>query len=245
MQRRIVAIIQARVGSTRLPGKVLADLGGATALSRVIHRTRRATLLDEVIVATSVSPADAAVAAECDHLKTCCFRGSEHDVLDRYYQAALDCAADVIVRITADCPLIDPVLIDDLLSAFLSSNCDYASNALPHRYPRGLGVEAFTSEALLRAWNNATQPYERVHVTPHFYQNPQNFRVLSVAAEADFSRHRWTLDTPEDLKLIRAIYSRFGNHDDFHWRDVLDLLEREPHLAEINSHVPQKALQEC
>lgn len=245
MRQRVAAIIQARMSSTRLPGKVLADLGGATVLARVINRVKRAQRLDLVIVATSSSPADDLVAAECERLTTRFFRGNEHDVLARYYHAALDCNAEIVVRITADCPLIDPTLIDELVSRFLASGCDYASNALPHRYPRGLGVEAFTSAALLRAWRAATQPYQRVHVTPHFYENSRQFRVLNVRAESDFSQYRWTLDTPEDLELIRAIYSHFGNHDDFHWRDVLDLFQREPHLAQINSNVLQKALQEC
>ncbi len=245
MSRRIVAIIQARMGSTRLPGKVLADIGGATALARVLRRGSRATALEEIVVATSTNPADQAIVDECARLNVRCFRGSEQDVLERYYQAATYFAGDAIVRITADCPLIDPELLDQLVDSFLSSGCDYASNALLARYPRGLGAEVFTIDALFRAQKEANLTYERVHVTPYFYEHPELFRICSVIGATDHSHHRWTLDTPEDLEFIRAIYSRFNNRDDFSWREVLDVIAREPHLAEINCQVRQKELQEC
>lgn len=243
--RGTLAIIQARMGSTRLPGKVLADLGGASALSRLVSRTRRSTFVNGIVVATSANPADEAIVAECASLDVPCFRGSEEDVLDRYYHAARYYAAESVVRITADCPLLDPELLDELISAFLNTSYDYASNALPPRYPRGLGAEIFTAEALSRAWQNATQAYQRVHVTPYFYQNTHLFRLLCVVGKTDYSHHRWTLDTVEDLALIRSIFSRFPNRDDFSWREVLELVKREPHLSEINSHVLQKELQEC
>ncbi|HTM17606.1 MAG TPA: glycosyltransferase family protein [Terracidiphilus sp.] len=243
--RGTLAIIQARMRSTRLPGKVLADLGGASALARVVNRTRRSSLVTQVVVATSTILADEAIVNECASLDVPCFRGSEDDVLDRYYQAARYYAAESVVRITADCPVLDPGLLDELISAFLNTACDYGSNALPPRYPRGLGAEIFTGEALSRAWQNANQAYQRVHVTPYFYQNTHLFRLLCVVGKTDHSHHRWTLDTAEDLALIRSIYSRFQNRDDFSWEEVLELVEREPQLSKINCHVLQKQLQEC
>lgn len=241
---RVVAIIQARMGSTRLPGKVLKDLGGETVLARVVNRTRRATLLDEVVVATSILPADDAIARECERLKVAYFRGDEADVLDRYYRAAQQFAADAIVRITADCPLIDPELIDATIRSSLDQKADYASNSLARTYPRGLDVEVINADALARAWSAAKEDYQRTHVTPYLYQNPELFKVISIAGEVDHSRYRWTLDTTEDLELLRAVYKHFGNRDNIRWIEVLDLMEARPELASLNSQVRQKALRE-
>ncbi len=241
---RVVAIIQARMGSTRLPGKVLKDLGGETVLARVVNRTRRAGLLDEVVVATTIQPHEEAIVQECGRLSVACFRGDEVDVLDRYYRAAQNFSADAVVRITADCPLIDPELINATVRAFLDQKPDYASNSVVVTYPRGLDVEVFTAEALGRAWRSAKEGYQRAHVTPYLYENPALFRVLSLTADADYSGYRWTLDTAEDLEVIRAIYGRFGQSDQFGWREVLTLMQEQPELAELNSHVRQKALRE-
>lgn len=241
---KITAIIQARMGSTRLPGKVLKDLQGETALARVLARLRRAATIGEVIVATSNTPGDDVIVAECKRLKTNAFRGEENDVLDRYYQAAQFSKAEVVVRITADCPLIDPELVDETVTRFLQERPDYASNALVRTYPRGLDTEVFSMQALEIAWREAAQPYQRAHVTPYIYQNPERFKVLAVKAEQNYGDLRWTLDTEPDLAFLRAVYSRFGGRDTFGWRDVLRLLEREPSLSEINRHVAQKALHE-
>jgi len=232
------------MSSTRLPGKVLKDLGGETVLARVVNRTRRAALVDEIVVATSVLPADDDIARECEALKVACFRGDELDVLDRYYRAAQEFAADVIVRITSDCPLIDPDLIDATVRSRFDQKADYASNALVRSYPRGLDVEAFTADALARAWSSATEKYQRIHVTPYLYETPKSLKVISTAGEIDHSQYRWTLDTPEDLELIRAIYKHFGNRDNMRWLDVLHLMETQPELAALNSHVRQKAMRE-
>lgn len=241
---KVVAIIQARMGSTRLPGKVMKDLGGATVLARVVNRTRRAKLLDQVVVATSTAPGDDVIVEECRRLGVPWFRGDEQDVLDRYYQCARQFEADAVVRITSDCPLIDPELIDATVQRFLEEKPDYATNGLPVSFPRGLDVEVLSAEALGRAWREAQQPYERVHVTPYFYEKQGRFRVASISAARDFGDQRWTLDTAEDFELIRAIYHQFGNHDEMRWQDVLKLLEREPELLALNAHVRQKTLQE-
>jgi spore coat polysaccharide biosynthesis protein SpsF len=239
---KIVAIIQARMGSTRLPGKVLMDLGGETVLARVLGRLRRAIMIEEIVVATTDSAADDAIIRECERLEASCFRGSEDDVLDRYYEAARMFAAEAVVRITSDCPVIDPDLVDETIRVFQLQCGDYCSNSFPRTYPRGLDIEVFSMNALEQGWRHAYQPYEREHVTPYFYEHPELFRLVSHQGQIDYSRYRWTLDTEEDLELLREIYARFGNKDDFSWREVIQLMEREPELAELNSHVIQKTL---
>jgi spore coat polysaccharide biosynthesis protein SpsF len=239
---RVVAIIQARTRSSRLPRKALLDIGGATMLERVVRRTRRASLLNDVVVATTVEPDDVAIVTECDRLAAPVFRGSENDVLDRYYRAALTFKAEAVVRITSDCPLIDPSIIDKVVRAFADQSPDYASNSLTRTYPRGLDVEVMTIEALARARSQATEHYQRAHVTPYICQRPDLFRLLSVTGDGDYSDLRWTVDTDKDLALVRAIYERFDNDDSFPWRDVLTLLADEPGLREINRDVRQKPL---
>ena len=238
---RVVAIIQARMGSTRLPGKVMKDIGGETMLARVVWRARRAKLLDEVVVATTNKAVDAPIVSECTKLGVPVFRGDEQDVLDRYYRSAQANRAEAIVRITSDCPLIDPEIIDDVVRAFLKTKPDYASNTF---FPRGLDVEVITMASLERAWHESNKSYHRVHVTPYIYQNRDLFRLLSVKAEEDYSSYRWTVDTREDLNFVRSVYGRFDNQDTFGWHDVLKVLDREPELVELNHHILQKKLEE-
>jgi len=239
---KITAIVQARMGSSRLPGKVLLDLGGETVLARVVRRLLRARLLDDVMVATTDSAADDAIAGECERVAVSFFRGSEDDVLDRYWKAAKVCQADAVVRITSDCPLIDPQVVDEAISAFRDRSVDYASNTIVRTYPGGLDTEVFSRAALERAWVEAGKSYEREHVTPYFYEHPELFRIASVCSRTDCSRFRWTLDTAEDLQLIRKIYSSFGNQDSFGWQEALALMERKPELGNLNSHISQKSL---
>ena len=239
---RIVAIIQARMGSTRLPGKVLSDLCGETVLARVVSRVRQCRYVNEVIVATSVDPADNAIVQECCRHDVCAFRGSECDVLDRYYWAAQRARADAVARITADCPLIDPDVSDKTIQAFVAQQADYASNVLQRTYPRGLDTEVMTIAALGSAWKDAWDPCQREHVTPFLYQHPDRFGLVSVTGERDYSNYRWTLDTAEDLQFLRAVYERCAKPSHLRLREVLRILEREPNLAEINQHVRQKAI---
>lgn len=240
---QVLAIIQARMGSTRLPGKVLAEIEGRPMLWHVLQRTQAAESLDQVLVATTTEPADDLIVSFCREHGMVCFRGSEKDVLDRYYRAARLHRAQVIVRITSDCPLIDPEIVDKTVRQFMVEQPDYASNCLVRTYPRGLDTEVLTFRALEVAWSEASQSYERAHVTPYLYQNPERFKVLSVMGNKDYSFYRWTVDTPEDLEFVRAVYARFAGGG-FLWNDVLRLLEREPALAEINRSVAQKALHE-
>ena len=222
----------------------MLDMGGDTVLARVIARVKRASTIGEVMVATSDGAGDDVIVAECKRLATKVFRGDEKDVLDRYYRAAQFSRAEVVVRVTADCPLLDPEVADSTVSAFLEQRPDYASNTMVRTYPRGLDTEVFTMTALERAWREASEAYQRAHVTPYFYQNPERFRLLAVKGPEDFSGLRWTLDTPEDLAFLRAVYARFPGRDDFGWLDVRSLLEREPQLLELNRDVAHKDLHE-
>lgn len=238
---KIVAIIQARMGSTRLPGKVLLDLIGEPILVRVVSRSQRAMALDEVIIATTVDPKDEAIVKLCSSRGWNYFRGSEEDVLDRYYQTAKRYNVDVIVRITSDCPLIEPEIIDLVVREYLHDrSLDYVSNTLsPRTFPRGLDVEAFTFEALERAWREDRNPAWREHVTPYIYRHPEKFRLKAVTNGKNLSHLRWTVDTLKDLEFVCRIYNYFG-HDRFTWREVLALLEKHPEWLEINKDVVQK-----
>jgi spore coat polysaccharide biosynthesis protein SpsF len=240
---KISAIIQARVGSTRLPGKVLKNLCGKTVLAQVVARAGLAERLDNIVVATTTEGRDDAVAAEASRLGVDCFRGSETDVLDRYYKAAMLSGADIVVRITSDCPLYDGHLLDEMLDAYDPAACDYLSNSIERTYPRGLDTEVFSFAALAKAHAEATEDYEHEHVTPYFYRHPDRFRLKNHAQPKDFSHLRWTLDTPEDWAFIAAVYDRlYSGNPDFATADILRLLEREPDLVAINAHVRQKAL---
>jgi spore coat polysaccharide biosynthesis protein SpsF len=234
------------MGSSRLPGKVLMDLAGQTVLERVARRIQCCKYVDEVVVATSILPVDDDIAATCRQIDVPVFRGSESDVLDRFLKAAYAHRADICVRITADCPLIDPGVSDEIIRCFGQANppVDYASNKIPQSYPRGLDTEVFTLAATERAWQNASLPYEREHVTIYIYEHPDQFKLLSITSDVDRADWRWTLDTLEDLKFIRQIYARLGSATRFSWRDIIALLEQEPTLRNINQHIAQKPVHE-
>jgi spore coat polysaccharide biosynthesis protein SpsF len=232
------------MGSTRLPGKVLKEIQGCTMLQRVFQRTRQAKLLDDVVVVTSTLAADDAIVAECSRMGAPYFRGSDDDVLDRFYQAMLQYRPAAIVRITSDCPLIDSSVIDLTIREFMEKAPDYASNSIIRCFPRGLDTEVMTAAVLERAWREADQPWQRIHVTPYIYQNPQIFRMLPVTADCDLGALRWTVDTPEDLEFVRAVYAALRNTENFDWHDVLEVLRCHPELAEINAAIVQKATHE-
>ncbi len=239
---RTVAIIQARTGSERLPGKVLLPLLGEPMLVHVVRRVSRAKSLDATVVATTTLSADDAIDELATREGWRISRGSETDLLDRYRQAAKANDADVVVRITSDCPLIDPTLIDDVVSARDKANADYASNSLePRTYPRGLDVEAMTIGALEAADHDDTDPRSREHATPWIYRHPDRFTIVPVRSKVDLSAHRWTVDTPEDYDLVRRIYDALGR-DDFSWRDALAVVDAHPEWSELNRHIRQKAV---
>jgi spore coat polysaccharide biosynthesis protein SpsF len=254
---KIIAIIQARMSSSRLPDKVLLDIAGQPMLSRVYQRTRQAELIDEVVVATSTNPADDPIQILCETCSFPFFRGSEFDVLDRYYQASRLHQAGIIVRITADCPVIDPGVINHTIRSFLGRDSkdstvtlpyDFAANRLPppwHRtYPIGLDTEVCTFDALQTAWTEALESHQREHVMPFFYEQPERFRILHVTHDPDYGSLRWTVDTPQDLEFIRRVYDHLPDQDHFSWLDILDLSKQHPELVQINMKVQHKHYQD-
>ena len=244
--QRVVCIIQARMGSSRLPGKVLRDLCGYPMVGWVARRSGRAALVDQVVVATTRSAQDDPVAVFCHQAGIACFRGDEFDVLDRYYQAALDQQADIVVRLTADCPLNDPQLIDATVETLVREKLDFTANRLPppyqRTYPIGLDVEAATFRALEMAWNDARERFEREHVMPYLYNPDHGFNIRVLHADRDLGHYRWTVDTPEDYLFITTVMKRMGCREDFSWLDVVNLLEKEPELMEINAGVRHKTM---
>ncbi len=237
---KTVAILQARMGSTRLPGKVLTDLCGEPVISRVVTRAARTKGIDEVVVATTTLPADEALASYCRSRGWAAYRGSPDDLTDRYYQAATLHKAETVIRMTCDCPMIDPELSERVIRFFRDNPLDYASHGgPPQTFPRGVDTEVFTFAALERAWKEDKNPAWREHATPYIYKHPELFRVGGLVNDVDYSRHRWTVDTPEDLAFVRKVYEAFG-HDRFTWREAIALLDKHPDWLEINRSVIQK-----
>ncbi|NLJ17763.1 glycosyltransferase family protein [Globicatella sulfidifaciens] len=242
---KIGAIIQARMGSTRLPEKVMKNLQGKTVLEHVIERVKQSKLIDEIIIATTTHERDAVIESEALRCGVKAFRGSEDDVLSRYYYAAKENKLDVVIRITSDCPLIDPGVLDEIINYYMKNKFDIVSNAgsdlLSRTYPRGLDTEIFSFEVLENAFNNAKEKYQREHVTPYIYEMTRH--VFYYKNSVDYSKYRWTLDTDEDLKLITEIYRKLyrGKHN-FYLSDVVGLFEKYPELNNINAHVEQKKI---
>ncbi|HEX5450786.1 MAG TPA: glycosyltransferase family protein [Candidatus Limnocylindrales bacterium] len=236
-----MAVVQARMTSARLPGKVLEPILGSPMLGHIMRRVARSTRVDDVVVATTVEAEDDPIVDLAAQEGWVLVRGSRDDVLDRYVQAAREMKADIVVRITSDCPLIDPDLVDAVVAA-LGSGIDYASNTLePRTYPRGLDCEAMTRSALERASREDDRPAWREHVTPYIYRHPDRFRLRRVANEEDESSHRWCVDVPEDLKLVRSIYGVIGP-DATSWREALAACAAHPEWATINAAVRQKTV---
>lgn len=237
-----MAIIQARMGSSRLPGKVLADVEGQPMLWHVVRRVRQAACLDEVVVATSIQPGDDAIAEFCRFMGVAHFRGSESDVLDRYYQAAIEHQASAVVRITADCPLIDPWVIERVVAEFAAHDCDYAANIIQRSYPHGLDTEVCKFAALSIAWRDAKAAPEREHVTPYL-RDSGRFSLHNVEAGVKLAPgyYRWTVDEASDLAFVRAVYRCLGTTPVFSWRTVVELLEAHPELAALNAAVHHEA----
>ena len=235
---RKVAIIQARSTSTRLPGKCLLRLYSKTVLEHIIDRLKRVPSLDGICVATTANDGDDAIVETARKAGTSVYRGSEEDVLDRFYQAARQERADVICRITSDDPLKDPGVIEKVMQEFLNNGCDYASNTLKPTYPEGIDVEVFSRGALEKAWREGKLPSEREHVTPYIWKHPKLFKLISVEYDKDLSKLRWTLDYAEDWVFIQQVYD-FLYPDDkaFFMKDVLRLLEERPYLKNINAGI--------
>lgn len=234
----ISAIIQARMGSTRLPKKVLKNIENKPMLWHIIQRVKKAELVDKIIIATTIKEEELPIAGVAEKTRVDFFRGSENDVLDRYYRAAKKYKAKVIVRITADCPLIDPRIVDKVVKYFLENDFDYVGNTLKRTYPDGLDTEVFSYRALEKAWREAKKSSEREHVTSYIWNHPQMFKLSNVENNKDFSYMRWTVDEERDLKFVREIYKRlYKKGKIFYMRDVLKLLKRYPELMDINKNI--------
>lgn len=268
---KVIAIIQARMKSSRLPGKVLMDIQGKPMLTRVMERVHLAKNISHTVIAITSEPDDDPLAEYCQNEGLAFYRGSMHDVLDRYYQAAKTACADVVVRLTSDCPLLDPDLIDETISIFMGQTgsratwapvgdsehlpppvnpsfpWDFAATRLPppweRTFPIGLDVEVCSFAALEKAWQEATASYEREHVLPYLYDQPNRFRCVVGSWKDNHGNQRWTVDTADDLKLVNEIYSIIGRSD-FGWLDILDVIKKNPELLEINAGIRHKDFRE-
>jgi len=236
---KILGIIQARMGSTRLPQKVFMDIGGRPMLEIVLERLSQSKLVDEWVIATTTNPRDDALVAFAQAHSALVFRGSEEDLTDRFYQCAKEHKADVIVRATSDNPLVDGAFADVAVREFLSSQVDYAGATLGKTYPLGLNVEVFGFDGLEQAWREDKNPAWREHVTPFFYMQPERFACLGLTFERDVHALRWTVDTPEDMAFARAVFAHFGRWD-FGWREALTACEAHPEWGAINAQIEQK-----
>lgn len=233
---KIVAIVQARMGSTRLPNKVMMPIKDVPMIELLLKRLSRARKLDQIVLATSVSAANEPMVLHVRNLGYVCVQGSENDVLDRFVQAASEVAADVVVRITGDCPLVDPVLVDECVDRFLSSDVDYFSNISPPTYPDGLDIEVVRVDALKQAMRESTKAFDHEHVTPYVRESGV-FRVGNMGYERDLSGLRWTVDELADLELIRGVFGHFHPEIHFGWQQVLDLQHSRPELFDGNKHL--------
>lgn len=242
---KTVIIDQARMTSTRLPGKVIKEVLGKPLLEYQIERLRRANEADELVIATTTNNNDLPIVKLCERLGVAYYRGSEEDVLSRYYEAATKFGADILVRVTSDCPLIDPAVVDKVIEHYKDNrdNYDYVSNTLSRTYPRGMDTEVFSYQVLQEAFVNAKEQPEREHVTPYICWQPERYRLDNVSHHENQSHHRWTVDTPEDFELIKLILQvLYPVSNKFTWLDVIQLLNKHPEWVKINAAVKQKQL---
>lgn len=234
---RVLAVIQARAGSTRLPGKVLFDLEGKTVLEHVIERVKSSKCIDDIVVATTILKEDLKIVNICSGKGISVYCGSENDVLDRFYNTARLFNAENIARITSDCPLIDPQVIDEVIRLHLREKADYTSNTIKETYPDGEDVEVFTFEALEEAWENAGLVSEREHVTPYIRKN-KRFKHSSLEYSTDLSNKRWTLDNPEDYTFIKIIYKNlYSSSRIFNMDEILKFINNNPDIENINQSI--------
>lgn len=238
IKMKVVAIIQARMSSSRLPGKTLLPLAGRPAIQHVIERVKMISGIDEVIVSTSISQSDNMLADFCASIKIPVFRGSEEDVLDRYYQTSLHCCAELILRITGDCPLLDPIESGKVLKKSFETGSDYISNIHPPMLPDGLDTEVIKFEALEKAWEASKKKSEREHVTLYLYSNPNLFSVSSLTYKDDFSHYRLTLDEQSDYLLLQNIFTHLQKTQKFGYlHEVINILENNPEILELNKTI--------
>ncbi|MFG6115328.1 cytidylyltransferase domain-containing protein [Halobacillus sp. MO56] len=246
---KVAAIVQARMGSTRLPGKVLKKVLNRPLLAYQLERVKRSLFTDQIVIATTDTAKDDPLVSWCEKNGVTYYRGSETDVLQRYYRAALSVKAETVIRLTADCPLIDPFQIDNVVNKYLSLKDDhplqYVSNTLKRTFPRGMDTEIFSYKALEAAHNGAKKPNEREHVTKYMIDHPDIFRLTNVNYSRDESNHRWTVDTTEDFLLVKKILEAlYPRNPYFTLENILELLEKHPEWQKINAHILQKKSEE-
>ncbi len=242
---KTVIIDQARMTSTRLPGKVMKEVLGKHLLEYQIERLNRAKEADELVIATTTNDTDQPIVELCERMGVAYYRGSEEDVLSRYYEAATEFRADVVVRVTSDCPLIDPAVVDKVIKHYKDNwdKYDYVSNTLTRTYPRGMDTEVFSYKVLQEVYYNAQEQPEREHVTPYICWHPERYKLDNVSHHENQSHHRWTVDTPEDFELIKLILQDlYPVSNKFTWLDVLNLLNEHPEWVQINASVTQKEI---
>jgi spore coat polysaccharide biosynthesis protein SpsF len=236
---KVVTVVQARYGSTRLPGKIFLPLLGKPLLVRMVDRVRSARLVGDVVVATTTEVVDDQIEALCVEQGLQCFRGSTNDLLDRHYQCGKNWGADVVLKIPSDCPLIDPRVIDRVIEAFFSQNVDYASNLHPQSYPDGQDVEVISFSTLEKAWREAKNDFEREHTTPYIWEHPDLFRITNILWETGKNlsmSHRITIDYPEDYQLICAVYQAlYPLNPCFSLNDIVNFLDSRPDIFLLNS----------
>jgi spore coat polysaccharide biosynthesis protein SpsF (cytidylyltransferase family) len=239
MMRNIAAVIQARLGSSRLPGKTLMIIKGETLLGHLIKRIKVSKYVTDIIISTTTNKIDDAIVEFARERNVRVYRGSEEDVLDRFYKTAMEYRLGTIVRVTPDCPMLDPSVMDRVISKYLSGDYDYVSNTIKPTYPDGFDTEIFSFQALERAWREAKLYSEREHVTPYIVKNPKLFRLYNVEKDGeDLSWMRFTVDTPEDYEFISKIFEKlYDTKDIFYMDDILEILRENPELCSINKGI--------
>ena len=230
-----VAIIQVRMGSTRLPGKVLKKLNGITVLESLLNQLNYSKLLNDKIIATTSNSEDDVIFNFCKSKEIKCYRGSQDDVLDRYYNCAKKFSINTIIRITSDCPLMDPQVVDDVIDFYLKNSYDYVNNFYKRTYPYGNDVEIFSLKVLEKVWEKATKPSEREHVTPYIYNNPDEFSLGWIENKENLSEFHWTIDRKEDLIFVQNIFKKISKRPIF-MKDIIDVIKDDPSLLEINKN---------
>lgn len=241
---KVAAIIQARCGSIRFPNKVFADICGNPLIWHVAHRLKFAETVNEIVLATTTNPLDDKLSDWGVNHGITVFRGSENNVLNRYYEAAQFVNADIIVRITADDPFKEPIIIDRAVRKLIEEQADFVCNNCPPSYPEGLDVEVVTKTALEIAEHQSESPFEREHVTQYFYHHPSSFKILNINNVENLSNLRWTIDTKVDFLMVQEVYSRLYNADAsiFHMDDILKLLKQYPEISKMNADVARSAM---
>jgi len=233
---KVVALVQARMGSTRLPNKVMKPINGVPMIELLLSRLSKSRRIDEIVLATSVDKRNEPLVEHVRSLGYACEQGSENDVLDRYVQVATKHDADVVVRITGDCPLVDPELVDACIGAFFDSNAEYCSNTNPPTYPDGLDIEVTTLDALQKANRESARQFDHEHVTPYVRESGA-FRLSSFSNQEDLSGSRWTVDEPEDFAVIEKVFDHFYPRIDFGWKEVLELENSKPEIFAMNRSI--------